>query len=718
MVSSVMTCLKHWVDGDINQLLESIDNISVLYQLLPHFQNAPYLQKRTLIHELTSASYFGDELPLNLWLPLIIQDDNPDIFTEFLGQRYNEFIQSNEFKQGLKNSPHCAWVFCSKPNNDNCINYNIFLTAMRYCLNYPTQEHRFLMIYKIWNVPSMYKFNCLDILKHAGLQSTLIKELITVNDLQNLLNNPQAQHIKLMPIIDIVMYNLPNLNWNFYHQQALLEELVEETDIVRTVLINKTMPMFTEAQQRQIWNSLKDIQRDVFEFMNWYEIDEMVVPCHTDVTEDLFHLLLGRKKLYHFGSRFIDFCHNTHYSNLRAVISQRLLSVANGRLWNTCSVRHIDVLINYWLSHIDQSEVLPAVDYVIDRLNESIGPYTRAKILSGNTIYNLMNFYDSSHEIFKCLLKKPYPDNFTPSLRVREGLYKKIPSLINLELYRRFPQDVCDIITENKVPLDESNICREIIIDTINNNVSFCSTLLNMIKLPIWTSLDSQLCDRVHNYLLEKLDNKDGENVLNTDILYEVFRKSTLSVPDDLKGLYLSYVVRTYGISEVKSEDILTLEYDFPIVLKEKSDTYKTLIDVCEAGRSNLVLSVEHSVLMDILEKNPTNIHVHGLLLKFLSIQTLIPDETVTSMKIEDLLKLYKNNFVEINEQQRLLLPENSNKLISNTFAGECPVCKNNIKIPDKMELPCKHVFHMECIQKWLATATGSSTCPMCRAEI
>lgn len=45
--------------------------------------------------------------------------------------------------------------------------------------------------------------------------------------------------------------------------------------------------------------------------------------------------------------------------------------------------------------------------------------------------------------------------------------------------------------------------------------------------------------------------------------------------------------------------------------------------------------------------------------------------------------------------------------------ALECPVCKETYKQRDKMCLtPCKHVFHNECLEKWVAIAP---TCPVCR---
>ena len=49
--------------------------------------------------------------------------------------------------------------------------------------------------------------------------------------------------------------------------------------------------------------------------------------------------------------------------------------------------------------------------------------------------------------------------------------------------------------------------------------------------------------------------------------------------------------------------------------------------------------------------------------------------------------------------------------------ATECAVCLAFLEEKDtaRMLLNCKHVFHMACVDTWLAT---HSTCPICRSEV
>jgi len=51
---------------------------------------------------------------------------------------------------------------------------------------------------------------------------------------------------------------------------------------------------------------------------------------------------------------------------------------------------------------------------------------------------------------------------------------------------------------------------------------------------------------------------------------------------------------------------------------------------------------------------------------------------------------------------------------------SECPVCFAGYDVGDELRtLPCMHIFHVECIDRWLTSGREAScTCPVCHSNI
>lgn len=57
-----------------------------------------------------------------------------------------------------------------------------------------------------------------------------------------------------------------------------------------------------------------------------------------------------------------------------------------------------------------------------------------------------------------------------------------------------------------------------------------------------------------------------------------------------------------------------------------------------------------------------------------------------------------------------------TDEFLKNRELAECSVCKEEFKKNDKVrQLPCKHVFHPDCILPWLKE---HNSCPTCRFEL
>lgn len=81
-----------------------------------------------------------------------------------------------------------------------------------------------------------------------------------------------------------------------------------------------------------------------------------------------------------------------------------------------------------------------------------------------------------------------------------------------------------------------------------------------------------------------------------------------------------------------------------------------------------------------------------------------------------------RNNTVDMEDVKVVMMEEDFNKLpsrqIEETETGkkECNICIEAYRKGDNViELPCKHLFHKECIKQWLCKE--KINCPVCRHD-
>jgi len=81
-----------------------------------------------------------------------------------------------------------------------------------------------------------------------------------------------------------------------------------------------------------------------------------------------------------------------------------------------------------------------------------------------------------------------------------------------------------------------------------------------------------------------------------------------------------------------------------------------------------------------------------------------------------------------IAEEQKKMRIERLQKILKKTKYGNsrhkkeaeaCCICVEDFtKDSECRETPCNHIFHDDCLMKWVETKLAAPDCPFCRAEI
>lgn len=127
------------------------------------------------------------------------------------------------------------------------------------------------------------------------------------------------------------------------------------------------------------------------------------------------------------------------------------------------------------------------------------------------------------------------------------------------------------------------------------------------------------------------------------------------------------------------------------------------------AGEVNLeLLGVKRlTVPQEVLDKIPVHVYTHGEQ-RFTSTSISTPNTNKS--------KSWKSRPLSVNTNSSKTEESDSSK-IDGYFQTDCPICLEDF-VPNETnirELPCKHIYHLECIDPFLKTR--SSLCPLCKTS-
>ena len=85
-------------------------------------------------------------------------------------------------------------------------------------------------------------------------------------------------------------------------------------------------------------------------------------------------------------------------------------------------------------------------------------------------------------------------------------------------------------------------------------------------------------------------------------------------------------------------------------------------------------------------------------------------------LKVEELISLVEYNLSENIVIQNFDFTTGS-MVVDMSFLMRCPICQDSSITEEVARLECSHLFHKNCVIKWLEVA-DTKICPVCRAEV
>ena len=119
-------------------------------------------------------------------------------------------------------------------------------------------------------------------------------------------------------------------------------------------------------------------------------------------------------------------------------------------------------------------------------------------------------------------------------------------------------------------------------------------------------------------------------------------------------------------------------------------------------------------------QRNDVPLLTEGQVLSFPEIEYTGFGDYVSSPKDKSICdeKLRQDKWRHRNEDMSsVALDDPSEPLLDHNSHTACSICLENYEVGEMVRvLPCRHVFHTDCIVPWLTTR--ASCCPLCKADI
>ena len=689
-----------WMRGDIEKFVGLISSIEEVNQNIEAFHSESRPGRKNLLLK-QIQNKFHDVIPKKAWLKLITQDNNIEIFSRYFPHIRSTNIETSDLVY-ISNFPACSWAFCYQLKNNPTMNTSIivFMSAVKYCMNIQNKkdviglsELIYQRIRAIWNVNILYKFKALPLI-YKTLRMKYLEQLYTVDNIKMALQMDNILGFEYLPLINLIINNLQNLPWNAIHQYKLLAEMADKDYSHPINVLDHSMCLFNHNIQRKIWQTLSHSELTYYKELNWYVIDDKILPCHDQICSVFLNILVTKNQIYDYKNKVSEYVCKCHPNEMIRLIDAGLLGLNNKILWSNNSSKHIRVLINYWLEHIPSNlEVAELISTNINNIN-----YYAIKHYLILQVEKLLPFYPGSHCLYEELFKIPIPSDYTPSTAVRQHLYAHIPHLIDLDTYELNKGEIIKLLTESKIKLTNGKVIQKLLSDMVNDQLFSYFKVLNNIPSYKWQTL--KIPDDIVDSLLSRIKQTKTIDDIDPTVLSELSRQSNTLDKLPSKKTYIQYMGVHYSIEDLQPELINYILYlkPFPLFVYNKSTSYSNVLTIYEHYQTfsqEHMLTINQIVLVDMLNKYPKSPLVHKMFLSCRNKRYSLDDSTLMAMPDSYIRDHCVHGMIIIKPTQFRYLSSD----IINILRSRCAYCRLTVRIDQNhVRLICGHVAHKECL--------------------